>query len=906
MRVPSPAAQGASSQRRPLRALGLGATVFALVAGGAVVAAPAYADPTNPDFGPNVTIFDPSTPVDEINATLASFANEAEFSTNRHAAFFKPGTYGSAAGENDPATATGIVNAEVGYYTSISGLGASPEDVRINGALHVEPVRACEPNPWDCQSPGSLTRFWRSLSNMSINPIQRPLGVDAETSLPERGDRSAPDAVGGLAGRTSPPHEHRGIPHAVRPGRRVRERRLHGQLRGVGNRRQRIPAAVVHPRQQRRHLGGRRLERHLRRRRGCSRADPRRRGRCSDSAVHDRRRDPGHPESPFLYLDGDEYKVFVPKAKTNSSGVDWSTDAASGDALSIADFYIAKTGDTAAQINAALAAGKNLLVTPGVYALSEAITVTRADTVVLGLGLATLVPTNGNAAIDIADVTGVKVAGLTVDAGEVNSPVLVKVGPTDASASDPADPTTLSDVFVRVGGAHVGRATTSIEVNSDDVLLDHIWAWRADHGDGVAWDSNTGDHGVVVNGDDVTALGLFVEHYQKAQTVWNGNGGTTLFYQSELPYDPPSQAAWSDGDRLGYASYQVAPGVTSHSASGLGIYSFFNQNVDIRVESGIQAPKSAGVRFTNMVSVFLNGSGGINHIINDAGLPAVGSFASPGLLSYPPADTQAPTVAITAAPAVPDGSNGWYRSGVSLTVTGSDDFTPLTLEANVDGAGWTPVSGPIALADGTHSVQARATDGSGNVSAVATWSGKVDGVAPVATVAFDATSRKASVTAADGTGSGVSGIEYRLGSGAWQAYTAPVAVGDAATTFGYRATDAAGNRSTDGSLSVPAKVAGKVPLAVAAASLCINGKVSVAVYALNIGKAKADIRLTTQWADAKFTGVGFGKAVYKLFPTGAKSVPKGTATVAGYTWVNGVGSYSTYTPGYAALNCGRR
>ncbi|MET1016061.1 MAG: hypothetical protein ABWX76_04550 [Leifsonia flava] len=906
MRVPSPAAQGAPSQRRPLRALGLGATVFALVAGGAVVATPAYADPTNPDFGPNVTIFDPSTPVDEINATLASFANEAEFSTNRHAAFFKPGTYGSAAGENDPATATGIVNAEVGYYTSISGLGASPEDVRINGALHVEPVRACEPNPWDCQSPGSLTRFWRSLSNMSINPIQRPLGVDAERPFP--------------SGVTDP-HQMRWAVSQAAPLRRMN---IEGSLTLFGRvgeyasggymANSAVSGTVVNGSQQQwftrdssvgtweggvwnvTSVG---VE-------GAHAATPAGEGDAATPLYTTVAETPVTRESPFLYLDGDEYKVFVPKAKTNSSGVDWSTDAASGDALSIADFYIAKTGDTAAQINAALAEGKNLLVTPGVYTLSEAITVTRADTVVLGLGLATLVPTNGNAAIDIADVTGVKVAGLTVDAGEVNSPVLVKVGPTDASASDPADPTTLSDVFVRVGGAHVGRATTSIEVNSDDVLLDHIWAWRADHGDGVAWDSNTGDHGVVVNGDDVTALGLFVEHYQKAQTVWNGNGGTTLFYQSELPYDPPSQAAWSDGDRLGYASYQVAPGVTSHSASGLGIYSFFNQNVDIRVESGIQAPKSAGVRFTNMVSVFLNGSGGINHIINDTGLPAVGSFASPGLLSYPPADTQAPTVAITAAPAAPDGSNGWYRSGVSLTVTGSDDFTPLTLEANVDGAGWTPVTGPIALAEGTHSVQARATDGSNNVSAVASWTGKVDGVAPVATVAFDATSRKASVTAADGTGSGVSGIEYRLGSGAWQAYTAPVSVGDAATTFGYRATDAAGNRSTDGSLSVPAKVAGKVPLAVAAASLCINGKVSVAVYALNIGKAKADIRLTTQWADAKFTGVGFGKAVYKLFPTGVKSVPKGTATVAGYTWVNGAGSYSTYTPGYAALNCGRR
>ena len=59
-------------------------------------------------------------------------------------------------------------------------------------------------------------------------------------------------------------------------------------------------------------------------------------------------------------------------------------------------------------------------------------------------------------------------------------------------------------------------------VNNDDTLLDNIWAWRADHRNGVGWTSNTADYGVVVNGDNVTAYGLFVEHYQKYQTVWTG------------------------------------------------------------------------------------------------------------------------------------------------------------------------------------------------------------------------------------------------------------------------------------------------------------------------------------------------------------------------------------------------
>ena len=169
----------------------------------------------------------------------------------------------------------------------------------------------------------------------------------------------------------------------------------------------------------------------------------------------------------------------------------------------------------------------------------------------LGLGIPTLVPSSGDAAMTVADVTGVKLAGLMFDAGPANSPVLLQVGTKNAHKSDPADPTTLSDVYFRIGGATPGKATTSLVVNSDNVLLDDIWAWRADHGNGVGWTLNTADTGVIVNGDNVTAYGLFVEHYQKYEVIWNGNGGTVIFFQNEMPYDPPSQAAW-----------MAAPGVT--------------------------------------------------------------------------------------------------------------------------------------------------------------------------------------------------------------------------------------------------------------------------------------------------------------------------------------------------------
>ena len=118
--------------------------------------------------------------------------------------------------------------------------------------------------------------------------------------------------------------------------------------------------------------------------------------------------------------------------------------------------------------------------------------------------------------------------------------------PACASCSDPADPTTLSDVFFRIGGPHVGKATIALVVNSDNVILDDIWSWRADHGNAgsFGWTVSPADTGLVVNGDNVTATGLFVEHYKKYNVIWNGENGKTIMFQNELPYDPPDQAAW--------------------------------------------------------------------------------------------------------------------------------------------------------------------------------------------------------------------------------------------------------------------------------------------------------------------------------------------------------------------------
>ncbi|MDB4893359.1 MAG: coagulation factor 5/8 type protein [Gemmatimonadetes bacterium] len=546
----------------------------------------------DPDFGPNVTIVDATIPRDSLQAKLdAVFKTQetSQFGDARFAILFKPGRYD--------------VDAKVGFYTQLSGLGLSPDDVMINGGVSANAR-------W--RKGNATLNFWRVVENMSVTPTGGFNRWAVSQAAPMRRMHIRGDLVLSDSGWSSGGFlADSKIDGAVRSGTQQQWLTRNSELgRWTGANWNMVFVGT----------------------RGApaqSFPDPPYTTVATAPLVR---------EKPFLYVDErGAWKVFVPALRSNTSGVSWNAGEAPGRSLPISDFVIIKPGTSVSAMNEALARNKHLIVTPGIYHLDAPLHITRANTIVLGMGLATFVADGGTSAITVDDVGGVIVAGILVEAGTTNSPVLVQVGAPGSSVDHASNPTLLSDVFVRIGGAGVGKATQSVQINSNDVIGDHLWLWRADHGSGVSWTSNTAETGLVVNGNDVIMYGLFVEHYQGYQVRWNGNGGRTYFYQNEMPYDPPEQSAWMNGATRGFAAYQVAASVTSHEAWGLGSYCFFNKNPSVVAERAFEVPVAPNVRFHDMVTVSLGGGKGtIQHVINDAGGAATAGAFVQKLVSGPP------------------------------------------------------------------------------------------------------------------------------------------------------------------------------------------------------------------------------------------------------------------------------
>ncbi|PCN49685.1 hypothetical protein Csp2054_01740 [Curtobacterium sp. 'Ferrero'] len=590
--------------RSTLRHIAIGLTAgSALIAAGiGVPAVASAATPTSissalqefgaPGLGPNVMVFTPSAPQADVQAAFDAVSAQQvsnQFGPERYTLLFAPGTYGSAA---EPLVV------QVGYYEQVAGLGADPGDVVVNGAVNV--LNQCDATS-GCIA---LNNFWRSLSNLTINPTgssgcradtefwavsqaspMRRVQVNGTTTLMDYCTAGPQYASGGFIADSAFSGQ---VVNGSQQQFLVRNSSIGGWSNGVWNQ---VFSGVT----------GAPTETF-----GQSGAQP-----YTTLATT-----PVTRETPFLVRSaGGSYSVRVPDATEDTSGTSWASDATAR-SVPLRDFFVATPRTPVAQVNRALARGSDLLLSPGVYSYAEPIRVVHPDTVVMGLGFATLVPTAGGHALDLRGAAGSVVTGLVLDAGPRGSRTLLDVG----RGRSGGQPTLVSDVFFRVGGATAGRTDTALTVDASDVVLDDVWAWRADHGTGVGWSSNRSDTGVVVNGDRVTATGLFVEHFQKTEVQWNGEDGRVVFFQNEMPYDVPSQAAWNASrNTKGYPALAISPRVRSFHGSGMGSYSFFDQGVDVHASEAFTTSGRSGIVMHDLLTRFLNGSGGIDSVIDGTG-----------------------------------------------------------------------------------------------------------------------------------------------------------------------------------------------------------------------------------------------------------------------------------------------
>ena len=338
----------------------------------------------------------------------------------------------------------------------VAGLGLSPNDVVINGSIYARNQCSGSNN---CIA---LVNFWRSLSNLTINVNTPGFGCyngefwAVSQAAPMR--RVHVNGFATLMDYCTPPSFASGgfiadsefdgdtIVNGSQQQWIVRNSKIDGWTNGVWN--QVFSGVVGAPAQ-------------------CFPSQSWCGGPYTTVVTS-----PVTREAPYLYVDSNgHYNVFVPSAQQNTVGATWAAGAPSGLSIPIESFFVAKATDSAATINRALATGKNLILTPGIYQLNQSIQVARPDSVVLGLGFPTLIPQNGIVSMTVTRAKGMMVSGIIFDAGATNSPVLLQVGSGNPrSDNEASDPSALHDVFFWIGGAQAGSATASLIVNSNNVI----------------------------------------------------------------------------------------------------------------------------------------------------------------------------------------------------------------------------------------------------------------------------------------------------------------------------------------------------------------------------------------------------------------------------------------------------
>jgi len=544
-----------------------------------------------------------------------------EFSSRRYTFFFKPGEY-NLGGE--------IL---IGFYTTIAGLGKLPSETRF--------VNTSISTPTHLTNNNATCTFWRSIENLHLVSGQRFRWGVSQSAPIRRMLVNIPTLYhfeGGYCsgGYTGDSYFTADVAALSQQQWYTRNCHYGAGMSGVGWNNV-IQATTGSP-------------------------------PSASASISIIPNSPKIREKPFIFYDTNgEFKVFKPAVRENAVGISWNAGSeltpqstvpintatnngmGVGEILDLMDeFYITKAAvrqqsgtthavglDSAADINAQLTAGKHIYFTPGRYPIEAPIVVKMLDTIILGHGFPTVYPTDSNNAgvIFVDDVSGVTVAGIMFDAGSQTA-YLLTMGPTNSSANHSSNPSLIADLCLRIGGYNSNpvHADVSVLVNSNNVIGDKLWVWRADHGVGglIDWHYNTSKNGVIVMGDNVEMYGLFVEHHHEYTTLWLGDGGVTYFYQNETPYDPHWQVQYSShgGTVNGWAQYKVGNNVNTHEAYGLGIYSVFldrdNGTKEYMIlQNAIEVPHKTGVRVEKACTVFIGtGSprrGEIVAIVNGTG-----------------------------------------------------------------------------------------------------------------------------------------------------------------------------------------------------------------------------------------------------------------------------------------------
>mmetsp|Transcript_64197 Transcript_64197/g.139487 ORF Transcript_64197/g.139487 Transcript_64197/m.139487 type:complete len:635 (+) Transcript_64197:117-2021(+) len=531
------------------------------------------------------------------------FFNETgrDFDTKRVAVLLKPGEHKA--------------KFNVGFYNSILGLGRRPEDCKLDAFEVLNGVGA--DGVQTGLSPGALNNFWRSVENLQTAQGRNIYYFVSQASplrkVHVQGTLRLAGAVGG------------GIyDWGYASGGFTADSKVDAGVEFGGQQQFITRNSAIPPTEKYKHGAWSNVLV------GCDgeyEVVPNQNLRATQVQTTER-----VAEKPYIVFEGNRYFLMVPQPELSKKGITWENySSESSDKIQKIDFesvYVATEGvSTAAIINQKLADGKSVVFSPGIYKINEPIIVSNSNTVLLGLGMASVMPAEDAPYMDslifVKDgLEGVRISALLLEAGPAGTHSLLKWGTRKGAVSTNSG--FMHDIFCRVGGdrdASLPEARTNnmVEINTDNVVGDNLWLWRADHEaprNGSVKDSrNKVWNAMAVNGDNVIMYGLFAEHVLHDQVVWSGENGKTFFFQCELPYDVTQQ----NFGEPGYGGYVIGPHVQKHAVHGAGVYCFF-ADYDVHAKSGFKAPEDrTAITTENIFCVFLNGRGGINHVLNDRG-----------------------------------------------------------------------------------------------------------------------------------------------------------------------------------------------------------------------------------------------------------------------------------------------